>query len=177
MTIVVNLFAGPGAGKSTTAAYVFAMLKSRGVNCELAREYAKDVVWEGREHLLDNQAYIFAKQLKLLRDLDGRVDVIITDSPLMLAILYNRISHAEPPSFERYVQDIHARYDNFNVYVERVKPYHTAGRVQTELEARELDAAARELPIAYHLTVLGTEDGAKTIVNDVVKRLELARAR
>ena len=46
--IVVNLFAGPGSGKSTTCAGVFAKLKLAGVNCEMALEYAKDKVWEER---------------------------------------------------------------------------------------------------------------------------------
>ena len=32
-TIIVNLFAGPGAGKSTGAAYVFAKLKLAGIDC------------------------------------------------------------------------------------------------------------------------------------------------
>ena len=46
MAIVINLFAGPGVGKSTTAARVFAELKLKGVNCEMALEFAKDKVWE-----------------------------------------------------------------------------------------------------------------------------------
>lgn len=33
--LVINVFAGPGAGKSTTAALVFGLLKSAGVNAEL----------------------------------------------------------------------------------------------------------------------------------------------
>lgn len=39
---VINLFAGPGSGKSTTCAGVFSKLKLAGVNCEMALEYAKD---------------------------------------------------------------------------------------------------------------------------------------
>ena len=34
-TLVVNLFGGPGSGKSTGAAYVFARLKMLGYNAEL----------------------------------------------------------------------------------------------------------------------------------------------
>jgi len=43
--LIVDFFAGPGAGKSTTAADVFAKLKWRGVNAELIGEYAKDLTW------------------------------------------------------------------------------------------------------------------------------------
>ena len=44
--LVVNLFAGPGRGKSVMSAEVFALLKKRGINCELIQEYAKSRVWE-----------------------------------------------------------------------------------------------------------------------------------
>ena len=44
--IVVNLFGAPGAGKSTGAAYIFAMLKMAGINAELVTEFAKDKVYE-----------------------------------------------------------------------------------------------------------------------------------
>lgn len=32
--IVINFFAGPSSGKSTTAAYVFSQLKLNGISCE-----------------------------------------------------------------------------------------------------------------------------------------------
>lgn len=44
--IVINLFGGPGSGKSTGAAYIFSQLKMKGINCELITEYAKDKTWE-----------------------------------------------------------------------------------------------------------------------------------
>ena len=40
-TLLVNLYAGPGAGKSTGAAYIFAKLKMAGIDCEYVSEYAK----------------------------------------------------------------------------------------------------------------------------------------
>ena len=43
-TIVVNLFGAPGAGKSTGAAYIFALLKMAGIEAELVTEFAKDKV-------------------------------------------------------------------------------------------------------------------------------------
>lgn len=52
--IVINLFGEPGAGKSTGAAYVFAMLKMNGVNAELVTEYAKDITWEETKEAFKN---------------------------------------------------------------------------------------------------------------------------
>ncbi len=45
---VINLWAGPGAGKSTTAAGLFNLMKIRGYNVELVTEFAKEMVYEGR---------------------------------------------------------------------------------------------------------------------------------
>ncbi len=61
--LIVNLFGGPGAGKSTMAAGLFSELKWRGINCELATEYAKEKVWEESYAIFENQIYIFGKQL------------------------------------------------------------------------------------------------------------------
>lgn len=43
MTIYVNLYGGPGSGKSTTAAGVVSQLKLLSINAELVTEYAKDL--------------------------------------------------------------------------------------------------------------------------------------
>src|SRR3546814_15130333 len=59
---ILNFFAGPGAGKSTTTAQVFADLKKKNLNVELVTEYAKDLVWEDRMNvLLEDQLYILAR--------------------------------------------------------------------------------------------------------------------
>ena len=40
-TLIVNLFAGPGAGKFTGAAYIFAKLKMAGIDCEYVEKTVK----------------------------------------------------------------------------------------------------------------------------------------
>ena len=58
-TLLVNLYAGPGAGKSTGAAYIFAKLKTAGVDCEYVSEYAKDRVWQEDQFPLQHcQLYV-----------------------------------------------------------------------------------------------------------------------
>ena len=39
---VINLYGGPGTGKSTTAAALFALIKREGYNVELVTEFAID---------------------------------------------------------------------------------------------------------------------------------------
>jgi len=43
---VINLFGGPGCGKSTAAAGLFHLMKSNHMSVELVNEFAKEIVWE-----------------------------------------------------------------------------------------------------------------------------------
>lgn len=143
-TLLVNLFAGPGTGKSTTAAAVFSELKFADVNCELVTEYAKDKVWERSYDVLDNQLYIFGKQYHRLFRLDGEVDVIITDAPILLSQIYGR---NEPKCFHDLVQYAHNQFHTLNYFLIREKRFNPKGRLQDEEQARQLDQDIKNMLI------------------------------
>lgn len=139
--ILVNLFGAPGAGKSTGAAYVFSQLKMYGVNAELVTEFAKDKVWEENKAVFENQAYIFGKQYFKISRCADKVDVVVTDSPLLLSLIYNR-DPVLGENFNNVVRDVMNSYDCRNYYLERVKPYNPIGRHQT---ADESDAIGNDI--------------------------------
>ena len=116
--ILVNLFGEPGAGKSTGAAYIFSQLKMHGVNAELVTEYAKDKVWEENIAVFKNQAYIFGKQFFKISRCEDKVDVIVTDSPLPLSIIYNENSNLTE-NFNKTVMDVFNSYNNINFLILR----------------------------------------------------------
>lgn len=136
-TIVINLFGGPGSGKSTGAAYIFSRLKMAGVNCELITEYAKDCTWEKRTMALDCQEYILGKQSYRMWRCADKVDVIITDSPLPTGLFYNH-DPALDESFSKVVMNLFNKYDNHNYCLIRTKEYNPIGRNQTKEEADEI---------------------------------------
>ena len=136
-TPVLNLFGGPGIGKSTIASGVFSLLKQHGINCELVTEFAKDLTWECRKKTLLNQRYIFGKQYHRQWRVRDEVDVIITDSPLLLGIYYN--SDTLSDFFVRDVIVAWNEFDNINFFLNRVKPYNPKGRNQKEEEAIIID--------------------------------------
>jgi len=143
--IIINLFGGPGSGKSTTAAGVFNKLKIAGFNCELVTEFAKHLTWKKDEATLKNQIYVFAKQHDRMFHLKDKVDVIITDSPLIMGLAYCDWKK-QPRSFEQLIVDEFNRDDakNLNFFINRVKPYQLAGRNENEKEAIEKDKLIKE---------------------------------
>jgi len=69
---VVNLFGQPNAGKSTIQGDVFSILKRAGVNCEMVREFAKELVWRNDLETLANQIYVFGEQQRRQNELSVR---------------------------------------------------------------------------------------------------------
>lgn len=136
MTLVVNLIAGPGTGKSTTASGIFYHLKQADINAEIAPEYAKEIVWEGNINKLENQVLLLGKQEHRLWRLKDKVDVIITDCPLFLFQYYGK---NQSQAFKDLAMELFNRNDNFNIFLERTKKYNPAGRVQTEAKAKKID--------------------------------------
>lgn len=142
--IVVNLTGAPGAGKSTGAAKIFSDLKQMGINCELVAEFAKDKTWEHNIKALSCQEYVFGKQSYRLARCRDDVDVIITDSPLPLGLIYNT-NPALDESFTKVVMNVFNTYDNINFFINRVKPYNPKGRNQTAEESDKLSPTIKEL--------------------------------
>ena len=135
-TLVINLFGGPGVGKSTTAAWLFSQLKMDGVDCEYVSEFAKDKVWEKNDEVFKCQFYITGKQIFKINRCISKVDVVITDSPILLGIFYDTDNG---PDFKKAVLYQFQKYKNLNFFLERKYAYQENGRNQTEDEAKEVD--------------------------------------
>lgn len=58
---------------------------------EYVSEYAKDLVWSGSTQKLNDRLKVFAEQNHRLYRLKDKVDVVITDSPLLLSVIYRTI--------------------------------------------------------------------------------------
>jgi len=145
---VINLFGGPGSGKSTTAAGLFYRMKLMGCKVELATEYAKDLVYAGQlGTMLEQQEYIFAEQNWRLQRLIEHVDWAIIDSPILLSAIYPQMNQKQHgtrpwpalPEFTKLVHKQFQTYDNINIVLNRPEEYQEWGRERSLDEATEID--------------------------------------
>jgi len=172
MAIIVNFMGGPGCAKSTMAAHVFAELKWKSVNCELVTEYAKDRVWDESFFVLENQIYVFGKQHHRIYRASKHVDVILTDSPIVLSIIYNK-NFSE--KLNELVLEEFNKYDNINYFLTRKKPYNPVGRTQNLEEAIKKDSEVYNMIEEYKIDakrIDGERSSVALVVEDVMSRLK-----
>lgn len=170
MALIINLIGPPGAGKSTGATFLFAMLKMMGINAEYVNEVAKDKVWEGSDFALAHQEYIFGEQSFKIACCAKSVDVVITDSPLLLSIFYNKFD-VLGDSFNQTVLNVFNSYNNKVYYIDRVKEYNPIGRKQTQEESDIIGEQIKELLNKYKIdykVAVGNIDGYNDILKDIL---------
>lgn len=168
-TLVINIHGGPCAGKSTVAAGLFCELKKLGYNCELVTEYAKDKVWEESYKLLENQFAIFGNQHLMLWQVNHKVDIIITDSPLIMIIYYAK--HIKSKYFKDLIAEQFNNFNNINFFINRGEKYEPIGRVHTEEEAKQIDQEIKDLMHEYNIeyTILNQKTAVQDILNIITK--------
>lgn len=153
-TNLINIYGPPGSGKSTLAAELYAHMKQKGYSVELVREEIKDWAWQGKKPTVFEQVYITNKQMLTESNLYGKVEFLITDSPLALGNFYCQYYH-NSDALEDLASCTYntARVKNLvskviNLYVPiNENIYNTEGRYSSLEEAIKLDEELKK-----HLT-------------------------
>ncbi len=143
MTVLVGMLGGPGCGKTSISAKLFAHLKAHNVSVEFANEYIKGWAWEGRSIGLFDQFYAFGKEVHYQSRLFNKVDFIISDSPAMLAAFYQHfynndgsLDEASKNFYKLAEEKANVKFLHF--LLPRKKEYVEEGRFQTKEEADKL---------------------------------------
>lgn len=146
---VINLFAGPGAGKSVTALFLTAHLQAMGKKVEYVHEFAKTQVWDKRMTdtggIFTEQDYIGAHQHNLIRRLvEHDIEYVVTDTSLLLGLAY--MPEWYPPTYSAFLLEVFNSYNNINYFIDRGNiPYVETGRNQTHQQALDKDDEVRRL--------------------------------
>jgi len=179
MTLIINFLAGSGTGKTTVASDVFSRLKRAGIESEMATEFAKDLVWSQDLQTLRNQIFVFANQLERIDRLISKVDVIVTDSPLLLSMMFKNHHLFKSPYiceiFDKLVLEVNNKYNNLNYYIERTIPFNPIGRVERSIEeAIEKDNQIKKILIDNNIpyqSIQNRELDIEDVIYDITTKL------
>jgi len=171
----INLFGGPGTGKSTTAASIFAAMKVQGYKVELIQEYAKDLTYGNDQVRLDDQLHVLGEQHHRLVRLVGSVDYVVHDSPFVMGLTYLRdVINYPAKQLHKFTIALFNSYDNINIFLRRDNehhPYQEYGRSQSLIEAEEKDEEIYKFLITNNIpfTEVVISD---TIVEDILAEIK-----
>jgi len=146
---IINLFSGPGAGKSTTMKMLTGHLRA------------------------EDQIYVFAKQQRRIARLrDHNLQWVITDSPIPLGLCYMKPEH-ETLAFRELVMHVFNSYDNHNFYLTRNVSYNPNGRNQKTIsEAEQVDAKVLTMLSDNEIQHTHIQGGAQA-VHDILAHVHL----
>jgi nicotinamide riboside kinase len=179
-TAIISLYGGPGAGKSTSAAYMYYLLKVAGENTELVREYVKDWAWEGRKIDTYDQIYFLGKQIRKESMLLGKVKWLVTDSPIIMNLYYASI-YCTPLLSEGvraavlayHNQTLDDGHKHYHIILHRAAPYVSEGRYQSEDEALVIDdgieRTLKNLRIPNVIHCKSSEEDLKNVCQNILK--------
>lgn len=143
----INLWGGPGVGKSVMAARIYSHFQQQDKNIELCREEVKNWAYEGKRPTGFDQLYLFGTQIrKEERILKNNPSyIVVTDCPIGMIAFYTKY-YGEPYWGHLYdiTRDYDAKYRPVNILLKREFEYVPRGRLQSFQEAIEIDEEMRE---------------------------------
>jgi len=177
--ININLFGGPGCGKSVTASGVFHEMKKSNYEIEYLPEFAKDLVYSKDVYKLQDQLMILANQSHPWFKLESQIDYTVNDGPFLLGLVYLQDNpHIPENEFKDFLLKMWNSYENINIFLERnlKNGYQESGRSQTLKQAIEKDDEIKEVldrnGIPYHSVLVGN-NSVKEIIKIVENYIEI----
>lgn len=175
MSKLINLFGGPGIGKSSITAGITYKLKKKHISCNNPYEFPKRLAWDNNIPAIKDQLYVFANQHRGIAECYDKVDYIIIDSPILFSTIYHRYYTEGYPAefygepFHNLVIDLHKKYDNINILLERTQGDHNDDeRFQNLEESIAIDNLCKKVlednNIPYHVVKVGPKS-----VRDILK--------
>tara|TARA_B110000444_G_C18833619_1_gene594652 strand:+ start:2056 stop:2592 length:537 start_codon:yes stop_codon:yes gene_type:complete len=173
MTKIINLFGGPGIGKSSISAGLTYTLKKKHISCDNPYEFPKLLAWDENHSAIRDQLFVLANQHRGIVKSYGKVDYIILDSPIILSLTYkNYYKSVLYPStlygdtFDKMLLEIHNQYNNINIVLVRGDGIHNDNeRYQDLTQSVELDKVIEDSLKRHNLPYYKIKVDDNTLTN------------
>jgi|TARA_B110000114_G_scaffold112785_1_gene118381 hypothetical protein len=180
---LINLFGGPGIGKSGIAAGITYKMKKKHISVNNPYEFPKRLAWDNNIPAISDQLYVFANQHRGIAESYGKVDYIVIDSPILFSTIYHRYYTNGYPaqfygdSFHNMVIDLHKKYDSINILLERTgeQTHNEQERFQKLEQSIEIDRLCKSVldtTKCFYYTVKVNDDSVKNIMKIINKHDE-----
>lgn len=168
---VINLYGGPGCGKSYISYALMAQLKRQYMDVEFCNEVAKEYTAQERWNTLaSHQLTIFKEQHEKLFFYRNKTDYVVTDASLLIPLSYYNEDIYPYKEFADFVLATHNEYPNIEIFLERNPKYlyQQSGRKQNLEQAKDKDKVMKhvldDLGIEYH-TMMSDDDTVDKIIS------------
>ena len=171
---LINVLGGPGIGKSVLAASLYVELKKRHIEAEYVAEYPKELVYQERMLALQDQVYVFANQYHKIWTAAKHNQIVVTDSPIMLSMIYNPDTSQH---FNDLIIELHNKFNSMNVVLKRTPETHSmVGRIHSLTESIAVDTQIRAILDNRNIDYLEFDpihDDLNKLVQFIVQEFEL----
>lgn len=130
---VINFFGAPSSGKTTLAAKLYSQMKIARLKVEITTEFAKDLIYDN-SNAVDDQIFVTSTQYhKLYTARQNNLDFVITDSPIMLGVVYSNLKASQPydkRAFSDLMFSAFKEFNNINILIipEDIEDFKNYGR-------------------------------------------------
>ncbi len=175
MTIIINFIGSPSVGKTVMTSLLFAELKLNGYLTEYVQEYIKHLIWKNDTEKINDQMYVSTKQYQLFKNINGKVEFIVTDGSLIHGLYYNRYNKNNTNDIqytETKIKEYINEFENIYIFIKRGEfPYETQGRIHTYEQSLEIEKDLEKLLQEMNLNYI-IVDSSKESIGKVMEYIE-----
>lgn len=156
---VINFFGAPSSGKSTLAAKLYSQMKIARLKVEITTEFAKDLIYDN-SNAVDDQIFVTSTQYhKLFTARQNNLDFVITDSPIMLGVVYSNLKSSQPydkKAFAALMFSAFQEFNNINILIkpEEIKDFQNYGRKHDKESSIKISQDIKKMLDEYKISYI-----------------------
>lgn len=135
----------------------------------MAMEFPKELLYEENWKLMSDQLMILAEQNRRLRRLEGKVDYVIAENPMLMGVTYKPVNYYK--RFDSFCLEVFNSYNNINFLLKRVTPYIPIGRRQSEDSANGKRSEIVDLIKKNKIPIEAVVESNRNAPNTIIKFL------